>query len=821
MTPRQFLPISFFLLAVIFSTSCSAGQGPTSPGITPDVITQSNGNARSLWGYFTIIYDPAENSTEVIPVKHALDHWNVRTWLEDGPSDKCVKVTGVTNSPHGTKLFDVQITHPFPIANFTGFDVRGIAIFDSNYTFTGPDLLTPDRNLGDGEVINADGYATLYESSTEGSGPDGLQGYSKGNFATNIAPNGVLNAFKRFVSDDPANTRNAFYAGQSITATYDIDMPDAIFIFGYAVDASWVPPSVKPVTDPMTQFPPEANCPEPWKIEVTEIPIGHGLTDAGGSTRLNVDIYDYQGKSSYKIPYFLSNVLTCGPVEIPWIEDGPGFSRYQLTVTVFSTISAGNYRCLIYVEDNANDTAPAWLDLTSYQQVILNVSEYEHSGWANTWGGIEWDAGGRGVAGDNSGNAYVVGSFQETVDFDPGPGEFNLVSNGARDAYLAKYDVDGLLVWVKAWGGTEIDSAAAVFVDINEYIFVTGSFRDTVDFDPGPDTHNIASAGGSDGFVSKFDPDGNFVGAFRWGDIESDYGSGITGDDSMQYMYVTGAVAQDIFLGRFYWDNGLIWSYTWGGTDYDQAIGVTVDLPGNAYISGGFMDSFDFDPTAGTDVHTSNGGTDAFLCKFNPEGEFQWAKTWGGTGLDSAEDVEAHGVHTVMVVGRYDNFVNFNPDGSDYHTSNGSQDAFMSRFNTDGVFQWVKVWGGSGGYGEWEYADGVSIDNSLNIYVSGRFGTTVDFDPDPVGVSELTANGQVDVFLAKFNFGGTFQWVRGWGGPYEDVGMEVFASDLGDVYITGYYYDTVDFDPGPDTEEHTSYGQRDIFLSKFTPDGEW
>ena len=81
--------------------------------------------------------------------------------------------------------------------------------------------------------------------------------------------------------------------------------------------------------------------------------------------------------------------------------------------------------------------------------------------------------------------------------------------------------------------------------------------------------------------------------------------------------------------------------------------------------------------------------------------------------------------------------------------------------------------------------------------------------------------GQVDVFLAKFNFAGTFQWVRGWGGTYEDVGMEVYASGLNDIFITGYYYDTVDFDPGPDVDEHTSIGQRDIFLSKFTPDGEW
>lgn len=828
MISRYPVPACVLITLVLIMVSCSGGgdlNGAVDPPIQPDIsatgISSDGNHNRHLWGYFSIYYNPDANTAEVIPIRNTSDHWNVLGWLEGGPCTNCVKVVGVTDSGHGTKLFDVEITHPFPSLNLTGFDVRGIAIFDSNYTFAVIDLLTADRSIGDGEVINADGYTTLYESTTEGSGPNGLQGYIGGNFSTAQAPNGVLNPFKRYVSDDPANTRNAFYAGESITATYDIDMPDGIFVFGYAVDASWTTPTIKPVTDPMADFPPEANCPEPWKIVVTEIPIGLGLTDAGGSSRLIVDIYDHQGKSSYKTPYFISNDLTCGPVEIPWIEDGAGFSRYGTTINVFDTISAGNYRCLIYVEDNENDTAPGWLNLTSYQQVILEISEYEHSGWAITWGGTDWDSGGRSVAADHSGNAYVVGSFQLTVDFDPGAGEFNLDSIGERDAYLARYDSDGNLVWVKSWGGTEIDSAADVEVDIYGYVYVTGSFRGTVDFDPGPDTFNLVSAGNSDGFMSKFDRDGEFIGAFRWGGVESDYGNGIIGNESTQFMYITGAIDRDIFLGRFYCDNGLMWSYTWGGPELDQGLAVTVDIPGNAYISGGYTDSFDFDPGAGTDVHTSNGSTDAFLCKFNPDGEFQWAKTWGGTGLDSAEDLEAHGIHTIVVVGRYDNTVNFNPGGVAYHTSNGSQDAFMSKFNEDGDFQWVKVWGGSGGWGEWEYADGVSIDNTMNIYVSGRFGATVDFDPDDAGVTELTANGQVDVFLAKFNFVGTFQWVRGWGGLYEDVGTEVYASDLNDIFITGYYYDTVDFDPGPDVEEHTSNGQRDIFLSKFTPDGEW
>ena len=78
---------------------------------------------------------------------------------------------------------------------------------------------------------------TLYNPATAGSGPDGLQGYIQGKFASLELPDSTLNGYIRFISDDPANTRNAFYAGDSVTETYDIDMPDGPFVFGYAIDS--------------------------------------------------------------------------------------------------------------------------------------------------------------------------------------------------------------------------------------------------------------------------------------------------------------------------------------------------------------------------------------------------------------------------------------------------------------------------------------------------------------------------------------------------------------------------------------------------------
>lgn len=96
----------------------------------------------------------------------------------------------------------------------------------------------------------------------------------------------------RFVTDDPANTRNAFYAADTITVTYEIDMPDSPnpFVLGYAVDASWAPPIHKPVTNPMTDFGPAANCPEAWEIIVEQAPVGTGLDECGGEVKLTIDV---------------------------------------------------------------------------------------------------------------------------------------------------------------------------------------------------------------------------------------------------------------------------------------------------------------------------------------------------------------------------------------------------------------------------------------------------------------------------------------------------------------------------------------------------
>jgi len=372
------LTFSLFFLAILFSFACSSGKSPVDPAsdvqAKPATDTSSSGNSHQLLSFSYILVDasdPGDIGFEIIPVRDTAKHWNVLKFLEYGPCTTCFKVLGITPSdPPGTIDVEIEISGPFSIPNLTGFDVRGIAMFDANHDFPVSGLNVSDMDFGDGEVLNPDGFTQLYNGTTTGSGPAGLEGYLKGKFATATAPDCLINAYKRFISSDPSNTRNAFLAGDAIAVTYHIKMPASAFVMGYAVDANWTPPTVNPVVDPMTDFPPEANCPEPWKIVASVT----GITPFNNAS-VTIDVYDYQGKTSHSEPVIECPDIFTGTLTVPFLEDGPDYTRYSMDITPSGPITDGDYKCLISVEDNTNDpVGKPWLDLTAYQVVDIAVT---------------------------------------------------------------------------------------------------------------------------------------------------------------------------------------------------------------------------------------------------------------------------------------------------------------------------------------------------------------------------------------------------------------------------------------------------------------
>jgi len=228
-----------------------------------------------LWGEWNIFINSAHDKVDIVPKREARFHLNALKFLEEYCTD-CLKITDITNNGDGTIDLSVQITHPFNgFSQYTGFDVKGIIMFQGSHViYTGNSYKLfelPEnscrvswRELGDPQVLNADGY-TLRWSPTYNSGSDlPIFNYWKGKYASG-EPYADLNAYLDFYS---TIDRHMFTVDSVVTRTYTIWLPPGQPVAaGYAVEACWEPPTVTPVTNPLTDFPTSANQPEPYHLK--------------------------------------------------------------------------------------------------------------------------------------------------------------------------------------------------------------------------------------------------------------------------------------------------------------------------------------------------------------------------------------------------------------------------------------------------------------------------------------------------------------------------------------------------------------------------
>ena len=377
--------LTIVVLGISLITGCSSGGSRTNP-VVPDENQQitdlttereieSAENRHFLMFYNMIYVDPTdpENPTfEIVPVRATSIHLNILKLLEVGPCTDCFKITGLVKLEPLHFNIDIEITHPMADPIFTVFDCRVIIMFNGSRTFPESGLTMSDNTMGDAEFLDPDGYTTLYNSTTLGVAPNDFFGYFEGEIATPELPGATLNGYRRYITDDPANTRNALYDGDTVTNTIELILGPNPFALGYAVDACWAPPIDEPVDDPMTDFGPEANCEEPWKIEAAD--IVSGLSEGGGSTTLQIDVYDWQGNSTHADPVVECPDLFTGSAMASWVSDGTGYSRYEAVIANSNLAPGGDYIVLVGVEANENDPiAQPWLDLTAYQLVDVTV----------------------------------------------------------------------------------------------------------------------------------------------------------------------------------------------------------------------------------------------------------------------------------------------------------------------------------------------------------------------------------------------------------------------------------------------------------------
>jgi hypothetical protein len=243
-----------------------------------------------------------------------------------------------------------------------------------------------------------------------------------------------------------------------------------------------------------------------------------------------------------------------------------------------------------------------------------------------------------------------------------------------------------------------------------------------------------------------------------------------------------------------------------GNTGSDEAVSSSVDSFGNLYITGYFTGTVDFDHSEGEDFRSSNGNQDIFITRINSNGTYGWTYTIGSFNNDRALSVITDSNNDVIVAGYYSGVLDFDiSDANASLTNKGHNDLFVMKLSKLGKFLWVYGAGGS----SYDEAKAVTAMNN-NIYVTGYYAETVDFNPSNPGNEVHTSNGNTDIFITKLNSSGSHIWTRTTGASTTDSG-EGITNDGTYIYTTGYFNGTVEFNEG---ESYSSGLSNGTFISK-------
>lgn len=378
----------------------------------------------------------------------------------------------------------------------------------------------------------------------------------------------------------------------------------------------------------------------------------------------------------------------------------------------------------------------------------------------------EGEARGTAVVTDAQRNVYVCGNMNAVADFDPGPDTAWSQTDGANgDNFLVKYTAAGEHVWHITTGGSGGDIPKGLALTPDGGLIMVGRFDGAVDWDNGPDTIWMRSAGNVDGYIARFDTSG----AFRW-------------------------------------------AVPVGGVGHDEVYGVAVDENGFIYVTGQMSSTVDFDNGPGTATLIHQGGVwDGYCAKYDPAGALVWVRGIQGAGLQWGRDLAYSRGH-VYVTGSFNGASD--ADGVPL-ISSGGMDAFVCTFDTLGnVVQAYGLGGPGNDLGEAICAD------AGHLCFTGTIEGTADVDPGP-GVLPLTAGNEGGtLYVVKLDTTGQAEWAHALqGNNHFDGVSDVAVDDEGYVSLTGAYGEVQDFDPGPGEAYLPMTVANDLFVVRYRPDG--
>lgn len=451
---------------------------------------------------------------------------------------------------------------------------------------------------------------------------------------------------------------------------------------------------------------------------------------------------------------------------------GTGFDDAQnLSIDIFgNVIVTGFYQDTVDFDFDPLSTNT----LTTSENANAYVSKYDPSGnllWARDIQGNDPDLSAFITASitDASGNIYLTGYYEGTVDLNPDSTTEELhTSNGASDIFIVKLDVNGSFLWGGSIGGTQGDRANAIAIDNQNNFYITGYFEETIDFDITEDVFNLTGSNFGSVFVLKLDENANL----SWGKS---------------------------FLGGS-----------------DQGTSIVVDDQYNVYVTGHILGSTDFDPSEETFILSSSGNARAvFVLKLNDNGDFENAgvtHSQDAGDYPTANSIKLDSENNIYIAGAFAGELDFDISAENEFILSAyfsAQDIFVLKLDNDLNIVWVRNMGGTVQY----EARAMALDSNDNVYTTGTFmgGFPGDFDPGPP-LYPLTAGSGLDVFISVLDSDGIFVDAEAIIGNGNDRGNDIVLDNAGNIYLTGNFtydikkYSVFDID---------SNGEMDGFLFKF------
>ena len=381
-----------------------------------------------------------------------------------------------------------------------------------------------------------------------------------------------------------------------------------------------------------------------------------------------------------------------------------------------------------------------------------------------------------GVAVDGAGNVYVVGDTHETF-----PGQTNL---GKYDAYLRKYDSSGSEVWTRQFGSQHFDMASAVAADGSGNLYVVGWTRGTL---PGQ-----AHLGDFDAFVHMYDANGNELRSHQFGAQHKELASDLV-LDGLGNLYMAGFTdgALNIQLSSGRRDAfavkmpgvpqpspipsprpvpaakaapDMLWTRQFGSTGSDTAHNVAVDTAGNVYVVG---DTLGILPG-----QNALGRRDAYLRKYDSDGNELWTRQFGTQSVDTGTDVAIDNRGYIYVAGS-------TSGAFGGHTKVGESDAYLRKYDSEGNELWTRQFGTEGD----DEVGGLGLDGADNVYLVGQTRLFIS------EVASLNESAEVftakSTFLRKYDSSGNELWARRFPTQSAETAWDVAVDGPGTVYVVG------------------------------------